>query len=375
MRHVNYDLTLSFDTPEDRWRSEQILLYMMTILTLRNFWFLLDNPDFPKLYDTGMIYMLPEQLERRPKKAQLAALNDFLSSTMGMGPSEIQHHMDLAKGVEIFRDIPRMMENGGGDCDNWASARAAEIAVAAYRLGGRANVKPYLVWHEDGDRMIYHAKVMHGDGSDEDPSIIQGMGGSSRATDRLEECRKNWERYDNMWQAAKRIMTDEDLQGDARVAQAEELKAAIDSFGFLPVSGVFRVGEPKPQSTLENVRKARGLDLLGSVRRVKAEAIGRDPYEHYIERCSCGDVISQCRCPSSNKTVRRVIPNGCARCRAKRGALLGRGGHRGGGIRQGWGFGGGLSIYPEWDLDITYDYDVASAAPAPTASMPGRRAA
>ena len=55
MRHVNMDLDLNFDTPEDRWRSEQILLHYLLILTLRNYWFLLDNPDYPKLYDTDMI--------------------------------------------------------------------------------------------------------------------------------------------------------------------------------------------------------------------------------------------------------------------------------------------------------------------------------
>lgn len=260
MRHVNFDMVLSFDTPEDRWRSEQILLYKLMILTLRNFWFLLDNPDFPKLYDSGMIYMLPEQLERRPKQSQIDALNKFLVTQMGMGPKEAQHHLDLAKGVEIFRDIPRMVENGGGDCDNWASARAAEICVAAFRIGGKARAKPYLVWREEGNRMIYHAKVMHGDGSDEDPSIIMGMGGQDRAADRREECRKNVERYDNMWQIAKRILANESFSSeDARVARAAELKAACDSFGYLPKDGVFRVGQPKQISA----QPLRGIDLLG----------------------------------------------------------------------------------------------------------------
>ena len=354
MRHVNYDLDLNFDTPEGRWRSEQILLYMLTTLTLDNFWFLLDNPDFPKLYDTDMVYMLPEQLERRPSRSKINKLNKFLADTMGMGPSERQHHLDLARGVEIFRSIPRMMEHGGGDCDNWAAARAAEIAVAAYRLGVKSGVKPYLVWHEDGDRMIYHAKIMHGDRSDEDPSIIKGMGGRDRAADRLEECRKNYERYDNMWQSAKRIMANEDLTGDAKVMRAEELKAAIDSFGYLPKSGVFRVGPAKSQAVVgygydrskpgianlvqwadnRNIRRARGLDLLGASKR----------------------------------------------------PLLGRGGHGGGhhhgrhgGIRQDWGFGGAptyiIDVEPD-ELDINYEYGIVSAASAPHASIvPGRRSA
>ncbi len=327
MRHVNMDLDLGFDTEVERWRSEQLLLYLMTTLTLRNFWFLLDNPDFPKLYDSGMVYMLPEQLERRPKRSQINDLDKFLASRMGMAPGEIQHHLDLARGVEIFRDIPRMMENGGGDCDNWASARAAEIAVAAYRLGGKANVKPYLVWHEDGDRMIYHAKIMHGDGSDEDPSIIMGMGGEGRRADRREECRKNWERYDNMWQIGKRLVADG--------ADAAEVKASIDSFGYLPKDGVFRVGPPKTQQVAGGRRGLIGLDLLG------AKVVGHGGGGHH-----------------------------------------GGGHHRGGGMRQNWGgvspF-AAVSVYPqEYDLDIDIiDVDVndgnhdyfLSAAPAPRATL------
>lgn len=250
MRHVNFDVDLSFDTPEDRWRSEQILLWKLMVLTLRNFWFLLDNPDYPKLYDTDMVYLLPEQLERAPTKKQLKQLRNFLSTTMQMTNDEIEHHVDLAKGVEIFRDIPRMADHGGGDCDNWAAARAAEICVAAHRLGVNSKAKAYLVWRENGNQMIYHAKVMHSDGSDEDPSIIKGMGGQDRAPDRLEECRKNYERYDNMWQRAKGMMASESFSSDAdRIARAAQLKASIDEFGYLPSDGIFRVG-PKTQAVV-----------------------------------------------------------------------------------------------------------------------------
>jgi hypothetical protein len=331
MRHVNMDLDLSFDTPEDRWRSEQILLHYLLILTLRNYWFLLDNPDYPKLYDTDMVYLLPEQLERRPTRSQLRDLEKFLSTTMQMTGDEIQHHLDLAKGVEIFRDIPRMAEHGGGDCDNWAAARAAEVCVAAYRLGGTSEAKPYLVWREDGNRMIYHAKVMHGDGSDEDPSIIKGMGGQDRAADRLLECRKNYERYDNMWQRGKAMMASENFRSDAeRYARAQEIKDACDSFGFLPKDGVFRVG-PAPGALPANATPARGLDLLGAPRR---PLIGRGGH--------------------------------------------GGGGHRGGrgGMRQNWGFGGGPTyiVEPDYDLDIVYDFDVVSAALPPHAFLSqGRR--
>jgi hypothetical protein len=35
--------------------------------------------------------------------------------------------------------------------------------------------------------------------------------------------------------------------------------------------------------------------------------------EHFIERCSCGTVISQCRCPGPK--AERVTVNGCLTCR------------------------------------------------------------
>ncbi len=276
MRHVNFDVDLNFDTPEDRWRAEQTLLWMMMNLTLRNYWFLLDNPDYPHLYDTDMVYMLPEQIERKPSRKHLNQLRKFLKTTMGMTDDEIQHHLDLAQGVEIFRDIPRMMEHGGGDCDNWACARAAEICIAAYRIGATSKARPYLVWREEGSRMIYHAKVLHGDGSDEDPSIIMGMGGEDRAEDRLEECRKNYERYDNMWQRAKNMIATETFSSESdRVAYATQLKAAIDSFGYLPSDGVFHVGPRQAavngaytpfiqEARRQRLARERALPVVGS---------------------------------------------------------------------------------------------------------------
>jgi hypothetical protein len=37
---------------------------------------------------------------------------------------------------------------------------------------------------------------------------------------------------------------------------------------------------------------------------------------HYITKCSCGAVISQCRCPDNNKSV-ETIDRGCENCKAK----------------------------------------------------------
>ena len=37
---------------------------------------------------------------------------------------------------------------------------------------------------------------------------------------------------------------------------------------------------------------------------------------HFIEKCSCGAVITQCRCMDLNKKV-IVTPNGCAKCKVE----------------------------------------------------------
>ena len=35
---------------------------------------------------------------------------------------------------------------------------------------------------------------------------------------------------------------------------------------------------------------------------------------HYIEMCSCGAIISQCRCPSPEKEI-RITESGCRTCK------------------------------------------------------------
>jgi hypothetical protein len=144
--------------------------------------------------------------------------------------------LDLARGVEIFRDIPRIIENGGGDCDNLAGWRAAELAIEG------VNARPYMTNRKEGGRTIYHALTIWPDGSSEDPSRILGM--PCAAGERREECRKNWERYDNYWQDAKRMIAAE----GGGMARAAELKAKIDALGLLPKDGVFRVpARPAPK--------------------------------------------------------------------------------------------------------------------------------
>jgi len=38
---------------------------------------------------------------------------------------------------------------------------------------------------------------------------------------------------------------------------------------------------------------------------------------HFMEQCSCGNMIRQCRCPDKNKSV-TVVQSGCIECQNKR---------------------------------------------------------
>jgi len=38
---------------------------------------------------------------------------------------------------------------------------------------------------------------------------------------------------------------------------------------------------------------------------------------HFIEKCSCGKIISQCRCPDPSKPV-RIVEHGCEDCKKKK---------------------------------------------------------
>jgi hypothetical protein len=40
---------------------------------------------------------------------------------------------------------------------------------------------------------------------------------------------------------------------------------------------------------------------------------GKEMAEHFITKCSCGNVIAQCRCPSRDKTL-NIVERGCEMC-------------------------------------------------------------
>jgi hypothetical protein len=72
---------------------------------------------------------------------------------------------------EDWRDCLQVIRSGGGDCEDLAAYRAAEL-----RVSGDQNAKCMFIERArpDGGR-LFHIVVQRGDGSLEDPSRVLGM--------------------------------------------------------------------------------------------------------------------------------------------------------------------------------------------------------
>lgn len=132
MPAILFDISL-FRTPDDRKRSQRAVLWLLEALTQINVLWIRDHPETPALYESSVIYK----------------------------PDPI--------GLELWQDIPTLLERGTGDCDDLACYRAGELRAAGI------NVRPYLKWRAEPTGYIYHAVLMWPDGRVEDPSLAMGM--------------------------------------------------------------------------------------------------------------------------------------------------------------------------------------------------------
>jgi hypothetical protein len=189
LRHVLFDMNL-FDGENDRENSQKRVLCLLEALVWCNRLYLQQHPDTPLLYRSGVTYKVPAQFEKEAVP-EVAIVRAYLESKNAPADvlSAFKVLADSVGGGEHFREIPRIIENGGGDCDNVASWRVAELR----ELG--INAKPYITWRTRPDGgTTYHVIVMWPDGSSEDPSLLLNMGGEARRADRMEEERKLGER-------------------------------------------------------------------------------------------------------------------------------------------------------------------------------------
>lgn len=73
------------------------------------------------------------------------------------------------QGVELWRDIPSIIRNGGADCKSLAAFRMSEL-----RLKGE-QAQFVLKRRQVGDQVIYHVLLLRADGAYEDPNSVLGM--------------------------------------------------------------------------------------------------------------------------------------------------------------------------------------------------------
>ena len=129
---IQFQLEL-FKDSADFIRSRKALLHLMEALTQINARYLRENKSkLPTLYGSGVLY------RREP-------------------------------GTEIWKDVPNILSDGHGDCEDLACWRIAElrgIGIAA---------QPYVKWK----RKRHHALVIHPNGKVEDPSLALGMNGKT----------------------------------------------------------------------------------------------------------------------------------------------------------------------------------------------------
>ncbi len=225
MRDIYLGVRLPFETALDQEHSEDILMWLLGTICRLNQLYLKRHPETKPLYDSGVVYVPPEQLTAPPLRPDKLKKLVALLKEMNQPPEIALAVLRLVKGAETFLDIPTLYQRGKGDCNELVPVRVAEL----WRAGILAT--PYLT-KEPNDRggITYHAIVVWPDGSHEDPSLILGMGGRDRARDRAEEIRKNKERWDTHMTAARYLI-------EAEGAPADVLGRQIDSMCLLPKGG------------------------------------------------------------------------------------------------------------------------------------------
>lgn len=223
---ILYEISL-FAPGDDPREGRKDLGWFMEALTQRDMNYLREHPDTPRLYTLAkqgkVKYIRPAQYQGECMEVAI------LRQALGAKASEpkvaaVLSLIQMVFGGERFRDIGRVIENGGGDCDNLAAMRAAEL-----RQNG-VEASPVLTWRPNGNGgTTYHALVIWPDGSSEDPSLLLGMGGEDRAADRAAEIAKNKERI--------RMIQSGEMQYKARQPvspQALDLASLMNGFPNQP---------------------------------------------------------------------------------------------------------------------------------------------
>jgi hypothetical protein len=143
MRPIHMNVAL-FERPTSKAeldRSRLTLLSLAQCLVQCNEIWLTYHPHTPRIYETDVRYHVEE---------------------------ETDDHF-----AEEWCDIPTVIRQGWGDCDDLACAICAE-----YRVHDGIDANPMIKWARRDGSFIYHMLVLLPDGTQEDPSKRLGMGDS-----------------------------------------------------------------------------------------------------------------------------------------------------------------------------------------------------
>jgi hypothetical protein len=118
LRNVLFDMDLFSDESEEgKKNSQERVLFLLQALVNCNRLYLRLNPNTPWMYQSGIKYTVPEPM-MEGDLPEVKPLRDYLNSVGA--PGKIQRIVDDINGAlgggEHFREIPRIIENGGGDC-------------------------------------------------------------------------------------------------------------------------------------------------------------------------------------------------------------------------------------------------------------------
>lgn len=126
-----------FESPTDRQRSETCILWLCEALAAIDKTWIEAYPQTPPLYQ-----------------------------------APVKYHFDPAR-PDAWKDIPTIIKDGHGDCEDLACWRVAELRASGIPA------RPYIKWRRGSKGMIYHVVAWHPDGRIEDPSLALGMRGPS----------------------------------------------------------------------------------------------------------------------------------------------------------------------------------------------------
>jgi hypothetical protein len=123
----------------ERRRAARRMRVLLDALTAIDLDWLREFPKTPRLYESGVVY------EREPP------------------------------GREDWQDIPTTIERRGGDCEDLASWRTAELQANGVKARTVALPRPMLVGAGREVGTLWHIVVQHPNGAIEDPSRLLGM--------------------------------------------------------------------------------------------------------------------------------------------------------------------------------------------------------